>query len=172
MVIGHPGQIDHVLAVAAAGDADVGLARLAWSVHHAAEDAERHRGLDVLQPLLERFDRADYVEALARAARAGDDPDAAAADTQRLQDLVADPDFFFGLGRERYADGVADAGPQQVADADGGFDRAADQAAGLRNSKVQRTVHLACQLLIGGDREEDVARLHRDLVLAEAVVLE
>jgi hypothetical protein len=29
MMVGHAGEIDHMLAVAAAGDADVGLARLA-----------------------------------------------------------------------------------------------------------------------------------------------
>ena len=37
MVVGDAGEIDHVLAVAAAGDADVGLARFAGAVDDAAE---------------------------------------------------------------------------------------------------------------------------------------
>ena len=114
MMVGHARQIDHVLAVAAAGDADVGLARFAGAVDDAAEHRERHRRADMLQPLLERLDGADHVEALPRAARAGDDADAAVADAERLQDLEADADFFLGLGRERDADRVADPGPQQA----------------------------------------------------------
>ena len=89
-----------------------------------------------------------------------------------LQDLVPDADLFLGLGRERDADGVADPGPQQVAHADRRFDRAADQPAGLGDAEVQRAIDLARELHVGGDREEHVARLHRDLVLAETVVLE
>src|SRR5204862_2288979 len=99
MVSGHARQIDHVLALAAAGDPDVGLARFARPVDDAAKHAERHRSLDMLEPLLERLDGADHVEALARAARAGDDADAAAADAEALQDLIADADLFLGLGR-------------------------------------------------------------------------
>ena len=37
---------------------------------------------------------------------------------------------------------------------------------------MQRTIDFARQLLIGGDSEEDVAGLHCDLVVAEAVVLQ
>src|SRR5688572_6618931 len=92
VVVGDSRQIDHVLALAAAGDADVGLARFAGTVDDAAEHRQRHRGADMLEPLLELLDRADDVEALARAARAGDDADSAVADPHRLQDLVADPD--------------------------------------------------------------------------------
>ena len=126
----------------------------------------------MLQPLLERLDRADHVEALARAARAGNDPHAAAADAERLQDFVADADFFLGLRRQRHADGVADPGPQQLADAERRLDRPADQPAGLGHAEVERAIDLARELLIGGDGEEHVAGLHRDLVVAEIMVLE
>ena len=37
VMIGDAGQIDHMLAIAAAGNADVGLARLARAVDDAAE---------------------------------------------------------------------------------------------------------------------------------------
>src|SRR6185436_20508096 len=89
MMVGDAGQIDHVLAVAAAGEADIGLARLARAVDDAAEDRKRHRCADVGEPLLERLDGADDVEALARAARAGDDADAAIANAEALQYLEA-----------------------------------------------------------------------------------
>src|SRR6476659_8646073 len=125
-MIGDARQEDHVLAVAAAGDADVGFTRFTRSVDHAAEHRQRHWRADVLQALLRRLDGADYIKALTRAARAGDDADAAAADTQRLQDFVADANLFLRLGRQRDTDRVADAGPKQIADADGGFHRPPD----------------------------------------------
>ena len=40
-------------AVAAAGEADIGLARLARAVDDAADDRERHRRRDVREPLLQ-----------------------------------------------------------------------------------------------------------------------
>src|SRR5437763_11350422 len=89
MMIGDSGEIDHMLAVTAAGDADVGLARLARPVDDAAEHRERHRRADVAEPFLQRLDSADDVEALARAGRAGDDADAAIADAEALEDLEA-----------------------------------------------------------------------------------
>src|SRR3546814_3500020 len=107
-----------MLAVASAGDADVGLARFAGAVDDAAQYRERHRGLDVAERLFERLDGADDVEPLPRAAGAGDDADAAGAQPERFQDFIADAHFLFGLGRERNADRVADARPEQVADAE------------------------------------------------------
>ena len=89
-----------------------------------------------------------------------------------LQDLVADADFFLGFGRQRDADGVADPGPQQRADTERRLDRAADQSAGFCHAEVQRAIDLVRELLVGGDGEEDVAGFDRDLILAEAVVLE
>src|SRR3546814_6819383 len=49
MVVGDPREEDHMLAVASAGDADVGLARFAGAVDDAAQYRERHRGLDVAE---------------------------------------------------------------------------------------------------------------------------
>ncbi len=124
------------------------------------------------EAFLEPLDGADDVEALARATGAADDADAACAHAHALEDLVTDADFLFGLGRERHADRVADPRPDQAADADRGFDRAADQAARFGNAEVERAIDRACQLVIGGDREEQVARLDRDLVFAKVVILE
>src|SRR5215207_4934552 len=137
MVVGDAGEVDHVLALAAAGDADVVLARLAGAVDDAAQYRQRHRRADVAQALLELLDGADDVEALARAARAGDDADAAVADAEALQNLEAGADLLLGLGRERDADGVADAGPEQRADADGAPDGAGAQRPGLGDAEME-----------------------------------
>ena len=81
-------------------------------------------------------------------------------------------DLLHGLGRQRDADRVADAGPQQRAQADRRLHRAGAQAAGLGDAEMQRVVAGLGQLLVGGDREEDVGRLHADLELVEVVVLQ
>src|SRR6185369_1460359 len=151
---------------------DVGFTRLAGAVDDAAQYRERERGLDVAEPVFERLDRADHVESLAGAARAGDDADAAGAQAERLEDLEADAHFLFGFGRKRNADGVADAGPEQVADADAGLDRAADQPARLGDAKVQRAVDRIGEPLVSCDGEEHVARLHRYLLFLKIVVLQ
>ena len=52
------------------------------------------------------------------------------------------------------------------------LDRAADQPAGLGDAEVQRAIDRIGELHVGGDREEHVARLHRDLVFVEIVVLQ
>ena len=52
------------------------------------------------------------------------------------------------------------------------LDRAADEPARLGDAEVQRAVDLLGELLVGGDREEQVGGLHRDLVFVEVVVLE
>src|SRR4051812_47423278 len=151
MMVGDARQIDHMLPVAAAGDADVGLARLAGAVDDAAEHRERHWRADMAQPLLERLDGADDVEALARAGRAGDDADTAVADAERFQDLEAGADLLLRLGRERDPDRVANAEPEQGADADRALHGAAAKPAGLGDAEMERTVDRIGELLIGGD---------------------
>src|SRR3546814_13405059 len=49
--------------------------------------------------------------------------------------------------------------------------RAADQPARLGDAEMERAVDRVGELRIGGDREEDVARLHRDLIFVEVVIL-
>jgi SAM-dependent methyltransferase len=70
-------EIDHAGAGAAAGEANVGFARLTRSVHDAADNRQRHRGRNVLQPLFQDFDRLDDVETLPCAGWTGNDIDAA-----------------------------------------------------------------------------------------------
>src|SRR5690606_25373777 len=131
-------EIDHVLAGAAAGNSDIGLARFAGAVHDTAEHRERKRRLYVLESLLERVDRADYVETLASAAWARNDADATGAQAERLEDLEADAHFLLGFGRKGHADRVADAGPEQVAHSDARLDGPADQPTRFGNAQVER----------------------------------
>src|SRR3546814_13965155 len=140
MVVGDARQIDHMLAIAAAGDADVGFARFAGAVDDAAENRQRHRGPDVLERLFQLLHGANDVEALARTTGARDDADAAGAQAQRFQDFIADAHFLLGLGRQRYADRVADPGPPPIADAQTRFDRSAHPPATPRDAQVQGAV--------------------------------
>src|SRR5690625_2015270 len=61
------GEIDHAAPCPATGETDIGHQRLARPVHHAANDRERHRRLDVLEALFKDADRLDDVETLPRA---------------------------------------------------------------------------------------------------------
>ena len=61
------GDIDLVGIRAATGEADVGFPRLAGSVNDTPQHTKRHRRTNMLQPLLQRLDRADHVETLPRA---------------------------------------------------------------------------------------------------------
>src|SRR6267154_986726 len=112
-------QVDHARAGTAAGETDIGFACFARTVDHAADDRKRHRRGDVLEPFFEHADRADDVEALARARWARNDVDAAVAQAKRLQEIETDADFFLGFGRKRNPDGIADSSPEQHADTDG-----------------------------------------------------
>ena len=104
-------DVDLMRAVAAAGEADIRLPCLARSIHHTANDRHRHRRGDVGHTFFQSLDGTDHVVLLTGAGGAGDDVDAAMAQVQRLQHLEADPHLFFRLGRERNADGIADARP-------------------------------------------------------------
>ena len=49
---------------------------------------------------------------------------------------------------------------------------ASDQAAGLRDAKMQRAIDCFGELLVGGDSEKHVARFHRDLIFVKVMVLQ
>src|SRR3989338_7366121 len=126
----------------AAGDADRGGARLAGAVDATADDGHVQRLADVVESRLEGVDRGDDVEFLARAGGTGDDVHALGTQPQALEDVEADPHLLHRIGGERDADGVADAIGEQHAYADGGFDRAGTQAAGLGDAEMQRLFDL------------------------------
>src|SRR3546814_4373018 len=59
-------HIDHVGAVAAAGEADIGLARFARAVDHAADHRNGHRRCDVGKAPFQQLDGLDHLELLPR----------------------------------------------------------------------------------------------------------
>ena len=69
-VVGEAADLDLVGAVAAAGEADIGLARFARTVDDAADDRDGEWRRDVLEALFEALDGPDHLELLARAGRA------------------------------------------------------------------------------------------------------
>ena len=116
--------------------------------------------------------RADDIETLPRAAWAAYNAHTAGAQAQGFEDFIADAHFFFRLSRQADADGVADASPQQVAHANRRFDRSANKPASLGNAEMQRAIDRVGQPHIGGNREEYVRRLYRNLKLMEIMVLQ
>jgi hypothetical protein len=114
----------------------------------------------------------DHVETLPRAGRAGDDVHPPMPEPQRFQDLEADLHLLDGIGGQRHAHRVPQPRPEQAAKPDGGFHRAADEAAGFRDAKVKRRIGLFGQHLVGRNRHEDVRGLHGDLEVQKIVVLE
>ena len=102
----------------------------------------------------------------------GDDVDAAVAQAERLEHVEAGLDLLDRVGGEGDADGVADAGPEQRAHADGRLDGAGPRRAGLGDAQVQRAVDGFGQQLVGGHGQEQVGGLHADLELVEVVVLQ
>src|SRR6185437_9910350 len=96
----------------------------------------------------------------------------ALAHAQRFQDRDADLDLFHRGRGQRYPDRVADTLGQQGAERDRGLDRALERGAGLGHAEVQRVVTLPGELTVGVDHHHRVVVLHRDLDVAEAVLLE
>jgi len=63
-VIGNPADVDLVRVVAAAGEADIGFARLARTVDDAADHRKGQRRRDVGEAFLEHLDRFMGVSCL------------------------------------------------------------------------------------------------------------
>ena len=78
-----------------------------------------------------------------------------------------------GSGRERRADGIADAFLQQHADGGGGGDDALRAQAGFGQSQVQRVIALGREHAVDADQVLHAADLgaQDDLVAAQAVLL-
>ncbi len=160
---------EHQVARRAAGDAHVRLARFAGTVDVATDDRHVERLAHVLEATLELVHRRDHVEVLPRAARAGHEVDALGAQAHAFQHVPADLHFLDRIGRERDADGVADAVHQQQAETHGGLHRARAQAAGLGDAQMQRLLDLRGELAVGLDRHVDVRGLQADLEVLEIV---
>ena len=91
---------------------------------------------------------------------------------QRLQHVEPGLDLLHRIGGEGDANGVADAGPEQIADADGRLDGAATQSARLGDAQMDRAIDHFGQLVVSGHGHEHVRRLAADLELVEIQVLQ
>ena len=115
----------------------------------------------------------DHVDLGATAARAGDEVDVLAlAQAHRLEQLATGAGLLDRVGRERVADRVADALGEQGGDAGGRLDQPGRQRAGLGDAEVQRVVGDVGQLAVRLDHERHARRLHRDLHVVEADLVE
>ena len=125
-------------ALVAGGDAEVGVARLAWTV----DDAAHHRHLEWDLALAERLHRpagdVDHVDLGTAARRAGDEVDVLAlAQPERLEQLPPGARLLDRVGGERVADGVADALEQQRGHAGRRLQQPGRRRAGLGDTEVQ-----------------------------------
>ena len=174
--LGHRGHLDAVgeddALSPAAGDAEVGVARLFGAVHAAAHDRYADRRAVRAQTPLDRLGEADDVDLGAAAGRARDEVGAAAAQLEGLEDGPGDAHLFDRVGGQRDADRVADALGQQRADADRALDGARPGGAGLGHSHVQRRVGTQRERPVGGDRVGHARALHGELVVGEAPLVE
>src|SRR5690606_26577053 len=103
---------------------------------------------------------------------AGNEVDATGAQTQGLENIETDLDLLDRIGRQRNANGVADALGQQHAQADRGFHRTRTQAASLGDTQVQRLLDLGGEQAIGTDGHKHVGGLDADLEVLEVQLVE
>ena len=115
----------------------------------------------------------DHVDLGPAARRAGDEVEALAlAQAHGLEELAAGAGLLHRVGGERVADGVADALGQQRGDAGGGLHQPGGRRPGLGDPEVQRMVDGVGQQPVGVDHQRHVRRLHRDLDVGEADLVE
>lgn len=95
-----------------AGDAECETSA-SRAIHHATDNRNVHWSDDIFRALLQRVNRTDNIKLLTRTGRAGNEVDPARTDTQRFQNIETDFDLFNRIGRQRYAQRVANAFRQQ-----------------------------------------------------------
>ena len=81
-VIRKAGYINLMGSATTAGQAYIRFTRFARPIDDAADDGHRHRNVDMFQPLFNCLNRADDIELLTGAGRAGNHGHAAPPQTQ------------------------------------------------------------------------------------------
>ena len=147
-------------AAIAPGDADVRLPGLPRPIDHATHDGYGDLLFTVGQGLLDLVCQADQVDAGPAAGRAGDEIDACAAQTRRLENALGGDDLLHRIRRQGDADRIADAQAQQSADADGGFQDALRRGPRLRHADVERIVGLGGKAAVGRHHHGDIGGFH------------
>lgn len=139
VVIGHSGQIDHMLACAASCQTSRSVsARFARAIDDTSQDGERKRCVNMLQPLLKLLHGADYIKSLPGTGWAEVTRSGLRASVRPRTWRISYPTLTSSSGpKVGDIDGVPDPRPEQVADANRGFDSAADKASGLGDTEMQ-----------------------------------
>ena len=158
--------------VAAAGDAEVGVARLPRSVHRAPHDGDLERLRVRAQPILDHARETLDADVVAPAGRARDHHRPALTETERLEDLPRDLDLLDRVGGEGDAHRVADPVREERSDADRALDRPGELRARLGDAEVQRVRDLRREHPVRADHRRHVRRLDRDLEVAVLEPLE
>src|SRR5712691_1389933 len=154
------------------GHADVGGARLARTVDLASHHRDVDLFVEAFELVLHLAGELHQIDVGATARGARDEGEAALAKPERLQDVDADAHLFHRIGRERHADGVADALGQERAQADGGLDRPHTRCPRLGHAEVEGILDLVGERAVRLDHHERIGRFERDLHLRIAALLE
>ena len=125
---------------ASAGNAQVGIRRLARTINGTAHDGNRKRRGVALKPLGDFLGDCDQVDLAAGARGTRDDLGTTTAQAQRLQNSPGDRRLLDRIGRKRDAHGVTDALGKQNAQAHGALDSALKLGAGLGHAQMERNV--------------------------------
>ena len=152
--------------VAAAGDAEVRVSRLAGPVDGAAEHGDLESLGVGIQPLLDLGGQRLHADVVASAGGARDEDGAPLPQAERLEDLPGDLDLLHGVGRQRHAHRVADPVHEQRAHANRALDPTRERRSRFGDAEVQRVRHLGREHPVGPDHRRHVARLHGDLEVA------
>ena len=124
----------------AAGNAHVGLARLARAVHDAPHDRNGNWFLDMGQTFFDFLRKTDDIDLGPAAGGAGNDVHPPLADFEGFQDFIGNAHFLDRVGGERDAHRISDALGKQDAEPDARLDRTGKKRACLGNADVERII--------------------------------
>src|SRR5207253_8087159 len=133
----------------AAGDADVGRARLAGPVHLAAHDGDVDLLVEALELVLDLLRELDEVDVRPAAGGTGHERETALAQAERLQDVDPDRDLLGRVRGERHADRVADALREQGPEPDRRLDGPHARRPRLGHAEVERVLDLVGEHSVG-----------------------
>ena len=156
-------DVDDAAAVAGE-DCDVGPFAFAGAVDDATHDGDFDgEGDFFLESFVDLLDEGEEVDLDAAAGGAADEFGAdAGAEAEDVEEFESVLDFVDGVVGVGDADGVADAGGQQVAQRDDRTDGAGFLGAGVGDAQVQGVVEAFGDFLVGADDEEGVDGLGGD----------
>ena len=132
----------------AAGDADIGFARLTGAIDNTAHHGDLDGLFVALKPLFDFVGDLGARVLGASAGRAGDNFGTCHREADGTQDVVACLDFFFRLRCQRDTDGIADAFQQHSADAHAGLEQTHLISTGLGHAHMERIIGDGTQLTV------------------------